>query len=78
VLFRVDGNDVDMTLNNTNFADGPKPIFSADNLGDGDHDLFVLINSLQPNGTIAVDYIEYVILLLPFFTITVFQQSRCF
>ena len=60
--FRVDGNNTNVSLNGTNFANGPTPIFSSDIMEDGDHQLFVYINSLQKNGTLAVDYFEYVVL----------------
>ena len=61
--FRLDGNNKNIPLDGTNFANGPSPIYSYENLKDDDHQLFVYINSLQQNGTVAVDYFEYVILL---------------
>ena len=78
MLFRFDGNDTNVALNGTNFDDGPTLIWSTDNLGDGDHQLSVWINSLQQNGSVAVDYFEYVIPLLQFVTRIVFQQFCCF
>jgi len=56
--FRLDGNNTNVSLNGTNFAGGPTRVYSADNLADGDHQLFVYVNSLQQNGTVAVDYFE--------------------
>ena len=45
-----------------------------DNLGDGDHQLLVVVRSLQQNGSLAVDYFECVVPLLPFVTCIMFQQ----
>ena len=59
--FRLDANDANTVLNGTNFNDGPTLIWSADNLGDGDHQLYVHVISLQQNGSVAVDYLEYVL-----------------
>jgi len=58
--FRLDGRNLERSSNGTNFADGPTPVFTALNLEDGDHQLFVYVISLQQNGTVAVDYFEYV------------------
>ena len=65
-------------MNGTNFADGPTRVWSADNLEDGDHQLIVNVNSLKKNGTVAVDYFEYVVPLLHFVTGIVFQQFAAF
>ena len=78
MLFRLDAHDTNVALNGTNFESGPTLVWSADNLGDGDHQLYVYINSLQQNGSVAVDYFEYVLPLLHFITRIVFQQFCCF
>ena len=70
--FRLDGINSNVPLNGTNFDNGPTTIFSADNLGDGDHQLFVYIISLEQNGTVAVDYFEYAIALLQSVTRVIF------
>ena len=67
-----------MSLNGTNFGDGSKLVWDADNLGDGDHQLNVVVNSLPQNGSVAVDYFEYVVPSLHFVTRIVFQQDFCF
>ena len=72
--FRLDANDTNVALNGTNFNDGPALVWSADNLGDGDHQLWVVVNSLQQNGSVAVDHFEYVLHLHHFVTRNVFQQ----
>ena len=59
--FRLDGINSNVPLTGTNFDNGHTTVFIADNLGDGDHQLFVYIISLEQNGTVAVDYFEYVI-----------------
>jgi hypothetical protein len=41
---------------------------------EGDHQLYVYVDSLQPNGTVAVEYFEYVVHVLQFATIIVFLQ----
>ena len=61
-------------VNGTNFDDGPTLVWSADNLGDGDHQLWVLVALLPQNGSVAVDYLEYVLPLLHFVTRDVLQQ----
>ena len=76
--FRLDANNTIVSLNGTNFDDGPTLIWSAENFEDGDHQFFVVINSLQQNGSVAVDYFEYVVPLLHFVTRTVLQQNFCF
>ena len=73
--FRLDVNNTIVSLNGTNVDDGPTLVWSVDNLGDGDHQLWVVINSLQQNGSVAVDYLEYVVPLLNFVTGFVFQQD---
>ena len=73
--FHLDVNSADVPLNGTN---GPELIWGADNLGDGDHQLFMNVTSLQRNGTVAVYYFEYVVPLLYLVTGTVFQQYFCF
>ena len=76
--FQLDVNNTIVPLNGTNVDDGPKLVWNADNLGDGDHQLWVVVNSLQQNGSVAVDYFEYVVPLLHFVTRSMFQQSYCF
>ena len=75
---RLDLNSTTMPVNGTNYDDGPKLIWSAVNLGDGDHQLDVDINWLSQNGSVVVDYFEYVVPLLRFVTRIVFQQDFCF
>ena len=76
--FRLDGNTTSMSLNDTNFDDGPTLVWSADNLEDGDHQLYVYVYSLQQNGSFVVDYLEYVVPSLHFVTRIVLQQDSCF
>ena len=76
--FVLDVNSTDLPLNGTNLADGPKLVWGVDNLGDGDHQVLVYVNSLQQNGIVAVDYFEYVLPLLHVVTRIVFQQDFCF
>ena len=45
----------------TNFDAGPKLVWSACCLGDGDHQLFVSLGLSPPDGSVAVDYFEYVV-----------------
>ena len=78
MLFRLDVNNTILQLNGTSFDDGPKLVWSADNLEDGDHQLWVVVGFLQQSGSVAVDYFEYVVPLLHFVTKIVFQQDfRC-
>ena len=78
MLFRLDVNSTIVSLNGTNFDDGPKLVWSADNLEDGDHQLWVVVGFLQQNGGVAVDYFEYVVPFLHFVKKIVFQQDfRC-
>ena len=65
-------------LNDTNFDDGPTLLWNAGNLGDDDHQLFVSVYSLEQNGFVVLDYLEYVVPSLHFLTKTVFQQGFCF
>jgi hypothetical protein len=62
--FRLDGENENVPFNGAGFANGSAPVFSADSLEDGDHQLLVYVNSLQRNGAVVVDYFEYVIPLL--------------
>ena len=66
-----------MSLNDANFSDGPTLVWSADSLGDADHQLYVYVYSLQQNGFFVVDYLEYVVPSLQFVTSIVFQQDFC-
>ena len=76
--FRLDDNNSDVWLNGTSLDDGPTRLWSADNLKDSDHQLLVNVKSLKQDGTVAVDYFEYVVPLLHFVTRTVYQQPCCF
>ena len=76
--FRLDGNITSMSLNDTNFDSGPTLVWNANNLRDADHQLYVYVNSLQENGSIVVDYLEYVVPSLHFVTRIVFQDESCF
>ena len=78
MLFRFDVDSTTVSLNGTNLDDGPKLVWHADNLEDRDHQLWVVVNSLQQNGSVAVDYVEYVVPLLHLVTGIVFQQNFCF
>ena len=78
MLFRLDGINANVSLNGTDLDDGPTLVWSADNLEDGDHQLWVVVNSLKQNGSLAVDYLEYVAPLLRFVTRTVLQRDFCF
>jgi hypothetical protein len=71
--FRLDTNNTIVSLNGTNFNDGPTHVWNANNLGDEDHQLLVVVNSLQQNGVVAVDYFEYVIPLLHFVIVSMSQ-----
>ena len=73
MLFRLDANNTNLVLNGTNFDDGPTLVWSADNLRDGDHQLYLYVSSLRQNGSVALDYLEYVVPLLHFVTKIVFQ-----
>ena len=78
MLFRLDDSDTKVTLNGTSFDDGPTLAWRADNLGDDDHQLWVIIRSLQQNGSVAVDYFEYVVPLLHLVTRIVFRKVSAF
>ena len=78
MLFRLDVNSTIVSLNGTNFVDGPKLVWNADNLGDGDHQLYVVVNSIPQDRSVVVDYFEYVVPSLHFVTRIVFQQDFCF
>ena len=56
--FLLDVNRTVVSLNGTNFDEGSKLLWNADNLGDVDHQLWVVVDSLQQNGSVAVDYFE--------------------
>ena len=60
----LDTNTTIVSLNGTSISDGPTLAWSADNLGDGDHQLSVWVNYLQQDGSVAVDSFEYVVPLL--------------
>ena len=73
---KLDSNETTLSLDGTN--DGTTLIWNADNLGDDDHQLLVHINSLPQNGSVVVDYFEYVVPLLHFVTRIVLQQVSAF
>ena len=75
--FQIDLNPTFAVTGETNFDDGPTLVWEADNLGDGDHQLWVSVDSLRKNGTSTVDYLEYVASLLHLVTRIVFQQDFC-
>jgi len=77
MLFRLDSNSTLVSLNGTNFDDGPTHVWNADNFGDGEHQLWVVVNSLQQNGSVVVDYFEYVFPFLCCVVEIVFQRSFC-
>ena len=56
--FLLDVNRTVVSLNGTSFDEGSKLLWNADNLGDVDHQLWVVVDSLQQNGSVAVDYFE--------------------
>ena len=70
--FLLDVNNTRVSFNSTNFDNGPKLLWNADNLGDSDHQLWVVVNSLQQNVSVSVDYFEYVVPLLYLVTRIVF------
>ena len=76
--FQLDLNRTFVSLDGTSYDNGPTLIWSADTLGDGDHQLLVYVGSLQQNGIVMVDYFEYVLLLLHFVTRIVLHQDFCF
>ena len=76
--FRLHSNETIVSLNGTNFDDGPILVWSAYNLGDGDNQLLLYVKSLQQNGSVVIDYFEYVVPLLHFVPKIVFQQDFCF
>ena len=77
MLFRLDVNETHVVSNGTNLDAGPTLVWSADSLGDGDHQLYVHVYSLvTPDESVVVDYFEYVVPLLHLMTIF-FQQAFC-
>ena len=56
--FALDANGTTVSLNGTSIDNGPTLVWSADNLGDDDHQFYVFVGSLQQNGSVAVDYFE--------------------
>ena len=62
---QLDGKNAETPLNGTNSVDQPTLLFTADNMGDEDHQLLVNIESLAQNGTVVVDYFECVAPLCP-------------
>ena len=78
MLCRLDGINANVPWNGTNVDGGPTLVWSADNIADGDHQLLVYVDSLEENGSLTVDYLEYVVPLLHFVTRIAFQQYFCF
>ena len=76
--FKLDVNVTIVSLNGTNLDDGPKLVWSPVNFGDGDHQLLVSVNSLPQNGSVAIDYFEYVVSLPHSVTRIVLQKDFCF
>ena len=72
MVFQLDSNETSVDLYDTNFDEGPTLIWSNNNLGDGDHQLSAFVKGLPQNGSVAIDYFEYVV---PLLTRTVFQQD---
>ena len=68
--FQLDVNITIVSLNYTRLGEGTKLLWNADNLGDGDHQLWMAV---RQNGMVVVDYFEYVVPLLHFVTGLVFQ-----
>lgn len=63
--FRLDSNNTDLSVGGTDSANGPTLLWSVENLKDGDHQLLFLVNSVQEQGSVMVDYFEYVVPLTP-------------
>jgi len=57
---RLDGKTTTVLLDNTinDPADGPTPVFTSDNMEDGDHQLLGRVESRKENGLIIVDHFE--------------------
>ena len=68
----LDSNYLISTVTNN----GTTLVWNADNLGDGDHQLYATVTSLQHMG-FGVDYFEYVVPLLHVVTRIVLQQDFC-
>jgi hypothetical protein len=64
LVLSLDGKITTVLLNGTTneSSDGPTPAFSADNLEDGDHQLYGEVESRRDNGLIIVDHFESVTL----------------
>ena len=76
--FQLDLNRTNVSLDRTNYDNGPTLIWSADTLGDGDHQLLVYVSLIQQNGVVVVDYFEYVLPLLHLVTRIVLHRDFCF
>ena len=61
-MLQLDQKVSTVSLNSTTDgpADGGAPAFRADNLEDGDHQLYGKVGSLKDSGLIIVDHFEYV------------------
>ena len=63
LLMRLDGEPTTTQLSGTSFADGITPIYRADNMQDGDHQLVGQITQMI-DGTFDLAYFEYAVPLL--------------
>ena len=61
-MLQLDEKVTTVLLNSTvnDPADGPTPAFHAENLEDGDHQLYGKVGSSKDNGVIIVDHFEFV------------------
>lgn len=63
LVLRLDGEPTTILLNGTADADGITPMYRADNMQDGDHQLMGEVTQLMA-GIFSVAYFEYVVPLL--------------
>lgn len=63
LVMRLDGVPTTTLLNGTTFDDGINPIYRADNMQDGDHQLVGQVTQLI-DGIFDLAYFEYVVPLL--------------
>ena len=64
LVMRLDGQPTTTLLDGTSYVDGITPIYRADNMQDGDHQLVGQVAQLR-DGTFDLDYFEYAV---PLFT----------
>lgn len=60
LVLRLDGEPTTILLNGTADADGITPMYRADNLPDGDHQLMGEVTQLMA-GIFTIAYFEYVV-----------------